>query len=82
MANDVPALLQLVESLGKIYAATRSHASNSHARKELRSAVSKLSMALETPEDIIERTTYMVNRFCFSVHTMRRRATDTILNSH
>ncbi|MCJ1394454.1 hypothetical protein MMC18_007332 [Xylographa bjoerkii] len=59
MDSDVSSLLQQVESLGKLHLQKQSVASGPDVRRNLRAAVSKLSIALETPGDIIERVTYM-----------------------
>ena len=60
MDSDISSLLQQVESLGKIHMQKQSGASESNVTRDLRAAVSKLSIALETPANIIERVTYMV----------------------
>jgi len=65
MAFDVTTLLHQVDSLGKLYAEKQFNASSSRVRKELSAAVSKLSLALETPEEVVDRVVYMVNSFCF-----------------
>ncbi|MCJ1379113.1 hypothetical protein MMC17_002213 [Xylographa soralifera] len=59
MDYDVSSLLQQVDSLGKIHVQKQSGASEASIRRDLRMAVTKLSIALETPGEIIGRVTNM-----------------------
>lgn len=60
MDSNVPGLLDEVESLVKRLREHNSDPSNSSLRKSLRTAATRLSVALESPEEIIDRIVYHV----------------------